>query len=134
MGGKRNRTVGNKFEVETAKKFREKVGWENVVTSRAESRIRDSEKVDLINKHEAINGRMLYSIQNKCTTVNVNYHKIINEMTNLGDTIPVILHRKTEKKKDRFFRVGEYAILKMEDFFSIITELEEFKRIKDVLE
>ena len=128
MGGSRNRTAGLDFERRTAIKVRECFKWPYVVTCRAESRTRDDAKVDLINKDEPINGRMIYDIQCKNTTVNVNYHKLIGEMPDIEETIPVILHKKTEKSGGRFMPVGEYAIMKADDWYKQMGQLEEFKR------
>ena len=128
MGGSRNRTAGLNEERSKAKKVREVFKWPHVVTSRAESRTRDDQKVDLINHNEYENGRMIYDFQIKNTTVNVNYHKLIGEMPDLEETMPVILHKKTEKKNDRFLPVGEYAIMKADDWFKQMGQLEEFKR------
>lgn len=128
MGGSRNRTAGHRLETQTAKRCREELGWPHVVTSRSENRARDNAKVDLVNVDEYTNGRMIYDIQLKNTTVNVNYHKIIGEMPDLEETMPVILHKKTEKKNGRFMPVGEYAIMKADDWFKQMGQLEEFKR------
>ncbi len=128
MGGSRNRNAGHKYETDSAKRVRECFKWPHVVTCRAESRTRDNEKLDLINHNEYTNSRMIYDIQLKNTTVNVNYHKLMGEMPDLKETMPVILHKKTEKKNDRFMPVGEYAIMKADDWFKQMGELEEFKR------
>lgn len=128
MGGSRNRAAGLDFERKTATKVRKCFQWPYVVTCRAESRSRDGQKVDLINRNEEGNGRMIYDIQCKNTTVNVDYYKLMGKMPDLEETMPVILHKKTEKKNGRFMPVGEYAIMKADDWFKQMGKLEEFKR------
>jgi hypothetical protein len=132
MGGKRNRTAGHKYERTAAKRFREELGWMHVVTSRSESKTRDDQKVDLMNHDEYTNNRMVFDIQCKNTTVNVNYHKLMEEMPNLNETMPVILHNKTQKvvDGDKFMKVGEYAIMKADDWFTVMAELEQLKKEK----
>ena len=133
MGGKRNRSVGHSYERKTAKRLREELGWKHVVTSRSESKTRDDQKVDLMNHDEYTNSRMLFDIQCKNTTVNVNYHKLMGEMPDLEETMPVILHNKTQKAEDgsKFMKVGEYALMKADDWYTLMSELEEFRREKE---
>tara|TARA_R110000764_G_scaffold20407_8_gene52465 strand:+ start:17755 stop:18165 length:411 start_codon:yes stop_codon:yes gene_type:complete len=132
MGGARNRKAGHSYELKTAKRLREDLGWEHVVTSRSESRTRDDQKVDLINHDEFTNGRMPFDVQCKNTTVNVNYHKLMGEMPDLEMTMPVILHKKTQKAENgvNFITVGEYSIMKADDWYKLMKELE--KRRKNI--
>ena len=133
MGGKRNRTVGHNYERTIAKRFREELGWKHVVTSRSESKTRDDQKVDLMNHDEYTNGRMPYDVQCKNTTVNVNYHKLMTEMPEIEETMPVILHNKTNKSEtsSQFMKVGEYAIMKADHWFSLVVELELLRNQND---
>ncbi len=114
--GKRNRSVGHKLECKTAKKLRS-IGFPNTVTTRSESRSRDNDKIDLMNKDEAENGRLPLDIQCK---------KLFDEMRDSGN-IKVIVHEKTEgvpvkdnPKKRRFVKKGEYVILESSVFFDLL--------------
>ncbi len=77
-GVSRNKNAGHGYERDCRDIFRN-LGFVHVTTSRAESRNRDNQKIDLINKDEEKNGRLPYNIQCKCTTVLVNYHEIFND-------------------------------------------------------
>jgi len=123
--GKRNRSAGFKYERDTAKLFREELGFIHTVTSRSESRSKDNKKIDIMNKDESVNGKLPFSIQCKNTTNNVNYDKLIHEMPDEEDIIRVIFHKKTEKiknegKKAIFRTKDEYAILRKDDFIKIL--------------
>lgn len=121
--GKRNRTAGHKWERTCAKRLRE-AGFTHVVTSRAESKSRDDSKVDLMNKDEYKNGRLPYNFQCKSTTQNTNYYKLLKELPQGSPELNIILHEKTEKRGEKFVKVGEFAIMEADAFFELITELE----------
>jgi hypothetical protein len=119
MGGKRNRSVGHRWERDCARAYRE-CGHPHVVTTRSESKARDDTGIDLMNKDEFKNGLLRDAPQCKCTLKNPDYHKLITELPEeLG--MPVVLHRKTEKQGKIFRVVGEYAIIRVEDFFKLIS-------------
>lgn len=122
----RNRTAGHSFELECARLFRE-AGFSHVVTTRSESRSRDNQQIDLINKDEGTNGRLPYNVQCKNKTTKVVYHKILSELPKTPNVVNVVIHKQTEKtaKSGRFLPVGKYAILNLEDFMNIVKKLNE---------
>lgn len=126
--GKRNRSAGNGWERELAELFRS-LGFTDVVTSRAESRARDAQKVDLMNKDERNNGRLPYNVQAKNTTNHLKYGKVLSEMPNTPNVVNVILHKQTEKTGNRFICKDKFAILKMEDFITIVKKLKEYEEL-----
>lgn len=73
----------------------------------------DDLKVDLVVPPE-----VPFHFQCKSKCGRVAYDKILEEMPD--DKIRVILAKQTEKRKTRFYKTGEYAILSMEDFLKLI--------------
>lgn len=122
---KRNRSVGHNLERQLAKKFRE-LGYEHVVTTRSESRSRDNQGIDLINKDEAVNGRFEFNVQAKSINKHVAYAKLLADIPVVEGVTNVVIHRQTTKHGDRFVETGKYAILNLEDFFKMV------KRINDL--
>lgn len=122
-----NRTAGHNFERECAQKMRT-AGFMHTVCSRLESRSRDNEKVDLINKDERVNGRLPYNISCKNLTKQANFSALLKEMPKLDGVTNVIFHKLTKKKaKGTFCQVGQYAILDMEDFLKMVQRIHEFE-------
>lgn len=126
--GKRNRTAGHAWERASVTKLKDTKAFPHVVTSRSESKARDDAKVDLMNKDELINGRLSYNIQCKNTTTSLPYPKLLAEMPNDG-YINVLFHNQTKKVGGRFMSKGQYAMLSLEDFIRLITQVEELKDI-----
>jgi hypothetical protein len=90
----RNRTAGNNYERETVNILKEILPDDKHVTSRSESRNMDNMGVDVFNP-------------------DANYK-----------TLPlVVLHKKVQKGKKNFTKVGEYAIIEIECFYALIKEL-----------
>lgn len=117
--GKRNRTAGHNWERELAEMFR-KNGFPHTVTSRSESYSRDAAKIDLINHEEVKNGQLPFSVQAKNMKGHVAYAKFLAELPKEDDKINVIMHKQTIKKGKRFVPLEKYAIMRLEDFFTII--------------
>jgi hypothetical protein len=110
-----NRTRGNGYERTIANELRE-LGFEDVVTSRAESRNMDNRGVDLFGDS------LSFHIQCKNS---INYPKI-SELLN-SELLPTdkplaIFHKKTKKAKVNFISEGEYVYLKKEDFYKLIKQ------------
>lgn len=126
MGSSRNRTAGHSWERECAIKLRE-IGYLDLKTSRECSRQRDAEKVDLCNAHEDIHGRLPFNVQCKTLTTTAKYPKLLQELKdfNPGDNqINVVFHRMTKKSaKGRFMTTGEYALLNLDDFYTMVDKL-----------
>ena len=125
MGGKRNRSVGHKLERDIAKILREEVGYKDVVTCRSESRSRDNEKIDLINKNEAVVGRLPYNIQCKSSVKLIKYPLVLSELPKLKGITNLIIHQQTEKKGTIFKTKDKFAILYLDDFVEIMKKLKQ---------
>jgi hypothetical protein len=126
--GKRNRSAGNGWERELAEIFR-KLGFPHIVTTRSESRSRDAQKIDLMNKDERTNGRFPYNVQAKNVTGHLKYGKVMAEMATTPNVINVILHKQTEKVGSRFIVKDRFAILRMDDFIDIVKKLKEYEEM-----
>jgi len=104
-----NRSRGNKWELVCIQDL--KPIYPQAVSSRAESRNRDAQKVDICYTEP-------FNFQCKTTKGKINYDEIIKSMPD--DGINIILHKQTEKKGKRFYEVGRYAILPMEELMMLI--------------
>ncbi len=124
--GKRNRSVGHALERRIAEIFRS-IGYPHVVTCRSESRSRDNQKVDLINKDERVNGRLPYNIQCKNSVKAIKYPLALSEMPVVPGVKNVIIHRQTEKVGERFLTRGDYAVLHLEDFLDMVKRLNQYE-------
>lgn len=125
--GKRNRNAGHSFELEMADALR-KAGFPNVVTSRSENRSRDAQKIDLVNKDEAKNGRLPYNVQCKNSVGKLSYQKLLSELPKNEGIINVLLHKQTEKATTRFITRDKFAILYLNDFFKMVELLDKYKK------
>lgn len=128
MGTSRNRNAGHGYELELVKIMR-LIGFPNAATSRLCSRLRDSQKIDIVNADESQHGRLPYNIQAKCMSVRVNYAETLNEIPLLEGIINVVLHKKTEKSASgkTFQTKQHYAFLFQQDFFKMVKEIETLK-------
>lgn len=127
--GKRNRWAGHALE-RVVMNLMKAAGFPHVVTSRSESRKRDSQGVDLMNTNELENGRLPYNIQCKCTTERPKYDLLLKGLPKVKNVINVIIHKYTVRSKASgatFQTRGHYAILDMDDFLALIKEREELK-------
>ena len=114
--GKRNREAGHNWERVCAailKKF-----FPFIVTSRSESRSRDNYKIDLMNRDEYANGVLDFEFQCKNYSKLLRYDQVLNEMPGKG--MKVVLHKHTERRKNRFYEIGRYAIMEMDDFIKLL--------------
>lgn len=76
-GKARNKNAGHGFE-RWCVKWWVKLGFPHVQTSRQESRSRDNDQIDLMNKDEHINGRFEYNVQDKCYSSTPDYTTIFH--------------------------------------------------------
>lgn len=115
MSATRNRTAGHNWERECVRIFKD-LGWEECISSRWESKRRDDSGVDLMYTDP-------YNVQCKTNSQSLNTHKILSEMPNEESRINIIMERRTEKRGNKFFKVGDYVHLKLEDFLSLIEKI-----------
>lgn len=112
--GARNKAKGSEYERQIAKELRE-LGFENVVTSRSESKRTDNNKIDLID----LDKKLPVSIQLKKSTNTPQYFKIREEST-VDPTTFVIIWNKQEKANVNFMSVGEVVLLDKKLFYELI--------------
>lgn len=119
--GKRNRAAGHGYERAVVKLFQE-IGFKDVVTSRSGNRLRDKEKVDLVNSDELLHGRFPYNVQCKCTVKALAYPALLKQLPKVPGIINVILHKQTKRSGTRFMSAQSYAILYQEDFIKLLKQ------------
>lgn len=111
-----NKKAGNKTELYFLKKL-EEIHQQKLYTTRNISTLSDAKKNDIDN--ETLSLPIKYQIKQSIN--NPNYSLILSEMNNnFKDNINVILHQKTTKKGDRFYKQGDYIIMTFEDYEKII--------------
>lgn len=93
----------------------------NVGTSRLYSRYMDNMDVDIVDTPESTR-RFPYHIQCKSYTSPVKYKDIFSEFR-LKDKPLIIVHEVTEKRGSRFFKCGDYVIIRKEDFYEILKNM-----------
>ena len=109
-----SRNKGHSYETKIAKELRE-LGFENVVTSRSESKAMDDNKVDLIDK----DNKLPCKIQLKATQSIPSYFKIRSESTVNPEEF-VIIWSKQEKREVNIVSVGEAVIMDKALFYKLI--------------
>lgn len=119
--GKRNRAAGHSWELVVVKKLKT-IGYPEVATSRAVSKLRDAQKVDICNKDESVYGRLPYNIQAKTYASSIAYAKLLASMPQ-GKEINVIFLKQTALDKKRFMETGTYAILPLDDFYKMMEQI-----------
>jgi hypothetical protein len=121
MGAGRNRRAGNTWELDCAKKLKERGIYPMVATSRYANRRRDHvDKIDLCNIDEHTHGVMTDSIQTKNTSKREAYNTILDSMGIIPGTRKVIYHRLTKKTGKVFSEVGQYAIMHLDDHVDLL--------------
>lgn len=85
--GKQNKQRGNNFERQIVKELRE-LGFQNVVTSRSESKSTDDNKVDIIDKDKKLPFDM--QIQTKKTSSTPSYFSIREQSTVDNESFVII--------------------------------------------
>ena len=106
----RNRTAGHNWEREVINDLKE-IGYIEAVSSRQASREADNAGIDICNTGNI-------AIQCKNAAKNIDYHKI-NKSMNTGKN-KIIVHKKTEKKNDRFIEQGRYAVVEYDFFMKLL--------------
>jgi len=95
-------------------------------TSRLYSRYMDNMDVDIVETPESTE-KFPYHIQCKSYSTPIKYKDIFEEFK-LKDKPLIIFHEVTEKKGSRFFKRGDYVILKKEDFYEILKNMKNGSR------
>lgn len=126
VSGKRNRAAGHGWEREVVKLLKE-IGFEHVTTSRNASKVRDAQKVDIVNFDEHTQGRLPYNIQAKCVKGHVKYALLLNELPKETGIVNVIFHKQTQRVGTRFITMDKFAILQLDQFLKIVKDLKEQK-------
>lgn len=113
-----NRNRGHNYERKIVKFYRD-LGFEDVVTTRSESRRMDDKKVDIFTPHHSSAKTPLpFYVQCKLSTGKrmINYHQLFT-FEDLPKDKPYIIHHKiADKKEKKFIPVGEYVIMSS-DFY-----------------
>jgi len=103
----RNRDAGNAWERECINRMKD-LGYD-AVSSRQESRAADASGIDIISES--------FPLKPQCKKQKnqPNIHTLLTETE-----AEVIFYQKVEKRGKRFYSVGEYVMLSMDDFFKLI--------------
>lgn len=104
-----NRTAGNRYE-RTVVNDLKSLGFDDVVTARSESRNMDNRGVDVFGDSLPIH------IQCKTTNRRLKYEDFFQRDTLPTDKPVVIYEKKTRKSNSRFMTIGEFVIMRREDF------------------
>lgn len=116
MAANRNRNAGNGYERLIVNELKGE-GYEDVVTSRAESRNMDNKGVDIFGASLPVH------IQCKNSKSWQDLHKLLTSELLPDDKPTVVFHRKTKKANTRFVTQGDYVSMKKEDFYELLKQL-----------
>lgn len=117
----RNRTAGLNLE-RTYINDLKGLGFD-VGSTRQYSPILDGRKVDIMDVTELNEGpqpEFPHQIQVKNMVPNLNYHAMFTDETRSTRKPWVIMHQKTEKRGERFMKVGEYVIMDKPTYYDLI--------------
>jgi Holliday junction resolvase len=119
-----NRNRGHNYERKIVNFYKE-LGFEDVVTTRSESKRMDDKKVDVFTPHYSNAQRPLpFYVQCKLSTDKrmINYHQLFS-FEHLPKDKPYIVHHKVASKKtNKFVQAGEYVIMSS-DFYKELIKL-----------
>lgn len=132
MPGKRNKSAGLGFERWLAQIFRW-LGFANVVTTRFASRLRDSQKVDLMNQDEDVCGRLPYNVQAKNSVRLLKYDNLLSELPNNVGIMNILIHNRTKKNGERFVTTGQYVIMHLDDMLTLIQQRDDKRSFKKLV-
>lgn len=117
------KTKGNNWERKVVIEINDlKLGY-SVGSSRLYSRYMDNMDVDIVDTPES-KERFPFHIQCKSFTSTLKYRDIF-EQFKLKDKPLVIFHELTEKRGSRFFKCGDFVILKKEDFYKMLKNMKD---------
>jgi hypothetical protein len=123
----RNRTAGNNWERKLVDKFK-KAGFKDVITTRLGSRELDGKKIDIMNSNTSKEGRLPYNVQAKNYAKSLQYGSLLEELPTEPGIINIVAHKQTAKVNGKFMPRGEYAILNLDDFMSMVTKLRAYEQ------
>ena len=109
-----SKNKGSAYERQIAKELRD-IGFTGVVTARSESKSKDDDKIDLIDK----DSKLPVEIQLKRTIAIPQYFKI-REQSSVDNKKFAIIWAKQEKKEVNICTVGECVIIDKELFYELI--------------
>lgn len=109
-----SKNKGSAYERQIAKELRD-IGFTGVVTARSESKSKDDDKIDLIDK----DSKLPVEIQLKRTIAIPQYFKI-REQSSVDNKKFAIIWAKQEKKEINICTVGECVIIDKELFYELI--------------
>ena len=109
--GKTNRRKGNNFELEIVKKLKE-IGYDGCVTSRSESKSKDNDKIDIVDK----NDKLPINIQTKYTSVFPNFFEISKQCSDKTKPFSIIWKKYTSGENSP----GTVAILPLDFFMDLL--------------
>lgn len=113
------RKKGIRYELEILKEL-EKLGFDNLKTSRNESRSKDAEGNDIISTDKSENC-LPYAIQCKSYSKSPNYPQLFNDYNT--DLPLVIFHKYTKKAVKNFIEAGQFVIMDKQTFYEILKRL-----------
>ena len=117
-----NRTRGHNYERKTVRFYKD-LGFEDVVTTRSESKRMDDKKVDVFTPHYSnVSNPLPFYVQCKLSTEKrmINYHELFN-FENLPKDKPYVIHHMVaERQNTKFTKKGEYAIMSLDFYEELI--------------
>jgi len=133
-GSARNRLAGAAYEEEIVRDINRLELFVEVGRSSTLNKDLDRKKLDIIPVDADLFDEFIYRIQAKSTTKLVPYPKLLKDLKDNFDGIPVVFHKKTVRvAPERYLTEGRYAIMDEKDFLSIVADLERYKSGYDVL-
>lgn len=133
MSSQRSRRVGIKYEQDTVNKLKDTGRFNYVGSTRLLSRAMDNMKIDICNNPMLTDEKLPYLIQCKCYKGNIDYMKVLQELPKIEGTIPVVFHKRTEKRGTRFFTQGNFVFLGEDDFIKMMVAIERYKEAYEIL-
>ena len=118
-----NRTAGHNYERQIVNELLE-LGFEDIVTSRAESRNMDNRGVDIFQNINDSGPFKVLPIHIQCKNYKgyPKYEEILESELLPKGKPTVIFHKKTKKAKSKFVTQGEFVIMKKSDFYNLINK------------
>ena len=117
-----NRTRGHNYERQTVRFYKD-LGFEDVVTTRSESRRMDDRKVDIFTPHHSsVSNPLPFYVQCKLSTEKrmINYHELFKYEELPRDKPYIIHHKVSERKNTKFIAAGEYVVMSLNFYEDLI--------------